>query len=174
MRTWIIASWSLLQAFHVIFGTFIVRINMFDSGFLLFGALLTAVNAVAGKSKQPPPTHDYNWRTQWLILTLASDALACDDLIINIANQTSIDFYKTCPNLGDFQFFISHDFKGPFELPGVQAVPQVSSGYYGPKFKGVERVDDGVTTVSMPDLKNVTRTSVFFGYVNNLTSISFP
>jgi hypothetical protein len=89
-------------------------------------------------------------------------------------NQTDIDFYKTCPTINGALFFIDHQFKGPFELSGVESLPEVSSGYLGPKFSGYDRVDDGVTTVSMPDLKNVTGGGLLFGYLDNLTSISFP
>jgi hypothetical protein len=99
---------------------------------------------------------------------------ACDDFKVSIANQTDIDFYKTCPAIDSDFFFIDHEFKGPFELPVVESLPSFSSGYLGPKLKGSTRVDDGVTTVSMPDLRNITTNSILFGYLDNLTSISFP
>ncbi|KAI1848484.1 hypothetical protein JX266_005790 [Neoarthrinium moseri] len=124
---------------------------MFVSRFLLSVTLLTAIDAVA-----------------------ALETRACDDSWIEIVDQTDIDFYKTCPNIDGTLFFIDHLFKGPFELPGVKSLPEVSSGYLGPKLKGSDRVDDGVTSVSMPDLTNITSGGILFGYVNNLTSVSFP
>lgn len=100
---------------------------------------------------------------------------ACDDnTAVSIFNQTDIDFYKTCPILDTFSFFVDHTFKGPFELPGVAYLPSFSSGYYGPKIKGYDWVDDGITSASMPDLRKITTNSVLFGYLDNLTSISFP
>lgn len=104
---------------------------------------------------------------------------ACDDTIIHIVNQTDIDFYKTCPTIDGLLFFIDHEFDGPFELPGVESLPEVSSGYLGPDLSDLpgstsDREDDGVTTVSMPDLKNVTSGGILFGYLNNLTEVSFP
>ncbi len=109
-----------------------------------------------------------------MFLTTAQDARSCDDTIVSIINQTDISFYKTCPTLSGIFLFIDHQFKGPFELPGVESAPELSSGYLGPKLKGSDRVDDGVTTVSMPNLKNITSRGMLFGYVDNLTSISFP
>lgn len=102
------------------------------------------------------------------------DERACDNTIVTIVNQTDIDFYKTCPVVDSSFFFIDHEFKGPFELPGVTSLPSLSSGYYGPKLEGSDWVDDGITSASMPDLKTITANSVLFGYINNLTSISFP
>lgn len=67
-----------------------------------------------------------------------------------------------------------HEFKGPFEMSDVQSIPKFSSGYFGPKFKDSTRVDDGVTSISMPDLKNTSAGGMLFGYIDNLTSISFP
>jgi len=113
-------------------------------------------------------------RTDWIIFTLAQDDQACDDTYIKIVNQADIDFYKTCPTIDGLLFFIDHEFKGSFELPGVESLPELISGYLGPKLKGSDRVDDGVTTVSMPDLKNITSGGILFGYIDNLTSISFP
>ncbi len=100
--------------------------------------------------------------------------MACDDLIVEIANQTDIDFYKTCPSIDGTLFFIDHDFKGPFDLPGVQSVPKISSGYLGPKISKDDRVDDGVTSVSMPDLRKTTAGGVLFGYLDHLTDVSLP
>lgn len=124
---------------------------MLRSRLLRFTALLAAINAVA-----------------------AEDARACDDLIVTINNQTDIDFYETCPVIDGTLFFINHTFQGPFELPGVESMPELSSGYLGPKLKGSDWVDDGVTSASMPDLTNVTSGGILFGYIQNLTSISFP
>lgn len=103
------------------------------------------------------------------------DARECHDTIITIYNSTDIDFYKTCPIIEGYLFFIDHTFTGPFDLPGVESLPKLSSGYYGPKLEGdSDWVDDGVTSVSMPDLVNLTSGGMLFGYINNLTSISFP
>lgn len=110
-------------------------------------------------------------------LTLADDdddGRTCDDSIVSIANQTDIDFYKTCTAIDSVSFFIDHEFKGPFELPGVESLPSLSSGYLGPELQGSTRVDDGVTTVSMPDLQKIDGGDILFGYLNDLTSISFP
>jgi hypothetical protein len=71
-------------------------------------------------------------------------------------------------------FFIDHSFSGPFELPGVKTMGKFSSGYYGPKLPGETIVEDGVTSISMPDLENTTYGGMLFGYINNLTDISFP
>ncbi|KAH8594096.1 hypothetical protein B0O99DRAFT_688124 [Bisporella sp. PMI_857] len=125
---------------------------MFKTGFLLFSGLLSAIAGVS-----------------------AQDALSCDELIVKIVNQTDVDFYSTCPKL-NFMFFIDHNFTGPFEMPGTKSLGRFSSGYLLPKLKGSDRVDDGVTSVSMPDLENTTDTTsgMLFGYLNKLTSISFP
>ncbi|KAH8886501.1 hypothetical protein GQ53DRAFT_345097 [Thozetella sp. PMI_491] len=125
---------------------------MFGSRFLLFGALLATID----------------------VAFAVEDARACDDLIVSIVNQTDLDFYKTCKAVDGGLFFIDHEFKGAFELPGVETISEVSSGYLLPKLKGSDRVDDGVTSVSMPDLKNITTGGLLFGYIDNLTSISFP
>lgn len=96
---------------------------------------------------------------------------------MTIVNQTDIDFYKNCSAIDSTLFFVDHEFKGPFELPGVESLPEFSSGYLGPKLKGSDQVDDGVTTVSMPDLRNITGGGLggmLFGYLLYLTSISFP
>ncbi|KAI3394503.1 hypothetical protein diail_2637 [Diaporthe ilicicola] len=127
------------------------KASLLSSRFLLFTALLAAFDVVA-----------------------ADDGWACDDSIVNIVNQTDINFYKTCPAIDSILFFIDHEFKGPFELPGVESLPSLSSGYLGPDITGSTRVDDGVTTVSMPDLQKITGGGILFGYLNNLTSISFP
>lgn len=105
---------------------------------------------------------------------LDDDVRTCDDHMISIVNQTDIDFYKTCPAIDGVLFFIDHEFKGSFELPSVESLPELSSGYLGPELTGSTRVDDGVTTVSMPDLQNITAGGLLFGYLNNLTSVSFP
>lgn len=120
------------------------------------------------------PVRFRDQETDWMSLTLDDDGGACDDTIVNIVNQTDIDFYKTCPTIDSALFFIDHEFKGPFELPGVESLPSLSSGYLGPELKGYTRVEDGVTTVSMPDLQNITGGGMLFGYLNDLTNISFP
>ncbi|KAK3312435.1 hypothetical protein B0H66DRAFT_633155 [Apodospora peruviana] len=106
----------------------------------------------------------------------SDDPLSCDDPWISIANQTEIDFYKNCPDLSDaaIGFFVGHEFKGPFELPGVKSIPKLSSGYLLPKLSVSDRVDDGVTSISMPDLTNITLGGIWIGYVDNVTSLSFP
>ncbi|KAG8158563.1 hypothetical protein KVR01_011685 [Diaporthe batatas] len=83
----------------------------------LFTALLAAFNVASAQ---------YEW----------DDEPACDNPRVSIVNQTDIDFYKTCPVIDSSFFFIDHEFKGPFELPGVVSLPSFSSGYYGPKLKG--------------------------------------
>ncbi len=115
----------------------------------------------------------YDLRTDWTILTIAQDARSCNDFEIKIENQTDIDFYKTCTSINGELFFIDHTFKGPFDLPGVESLPELSSGYLGPKIPGDNSIDDGVTTVSMPDLRNISG-GVLFGYIDNLTSVSLP
>jgi len=67
---------------------------------------------------------------------------------------------------------IDHKFKGSFDLPGVESVTALSSGYYGEK--RTDRIDDGVTSISMPDLKNITSGGLMIGYVDNITSVSLP
>ncbi|KAK2601515.1 hypothetical protein N8I77_010962 [Diaporthe amygdali] len=127
------------------------KASLLSSTFLFFTALLVAFDVAA-----------------------ADDARACDDVIVNIVNQTDIDFYMTCPAIDSVLFFVDHEFKGPFELPGVESLPKFSSGYLGPELQGMTRVEDGVTTISMPDLQNTTSGGMLFGYLNDLTSISFP
>ncbi|KAG4429768.1 hypothetical protein IFR05_014746 [Cadophora sp. M221] len=118
--------------------------------FLLFGSLLTAISMVSAEGT----------------------GMACDDYFVNIDNTTDLSFYSSCPIL-DFMVGPSHNFSGAFDLPGVQSIGKFSSGYFGPKFTGSTRVEDGVTTVSMPDLVNTTAGGVLFGYLNNLTSVDF-
>jgi hypothetical protein len=99
--------------------------------------------------------------------------MSCDDYFVKIDNTTQLSFYSTCPSL-DAMVGPSHAFSGAFELPGVESIGKFSSGYLGPKLRGSERVDDRVTTVSMPDLLNTTSGGVLFGYLDNLTSVDFP
>ncbi|KAM7197498.1 hypothetical protein V8F20_006643 [Naviculisporaceae sp. PSN 640] len=98
----------------------------------------------------------------------------CDDQWISIVDKEDIDFYKTCKVIDGLGFFIGHDFTGPFEMPGVESIPRFSSGYLLPKLRGSDRVDDGVTSVSMPDVKNITQQGFLIGYVDYVTSVSFP
>ncbi|KAH7355391.1 hypothetical protein BKA65DRAFT_549450 [Rhexocercosporidium sp. MPI-PUGE-AT-0058] len=107
------------------------------------------------------------------LVSAQSTSMACDDILVNIDNTTGLGFYSNCPVL-DFMVGPSHTFSGPFNLPGVISIGKFSSGYFGPKFSGSTRVEDGVTTVSMPDLLNTTAGGVLFGYVDNLTSVDFP
>ncbi|KAK0119408.1 hypothetical protein ONS95_010860 [Cadophora gregata] len=99
--------------------------------------------------------------------------LSCDDLLVTIDNSTQLSFYSSCPSL-EYMVGPSHAFSGPFNLPGVENIGKFSAGYLGPKFTGSQRVDDRVTTVSMPDLVNTTSGGVLFGYLDNLTSVDFP
>ncbi|KAM7203345.1 hypothetical protein V8F33_002336 [Rhypophila sp. PSN 637] len=100
---------------------------------------------------------------------------ACDNFWITIEpGRADIDFYKKCKVLDGGGFFVGHNFTGPFELPGVESLSRFSSGYLGPKLRGSERVDDGVTSVSMPDVKNITQGGFLIGYVDSVTKISFP
>ncbi|ETS86633.1 hypothetical protein PFICI_00461 [Pestalotiopsis fici W106-1] len=124
---------------------------MFGSSLMLLGAYLTAIHVLSGVS-----------------------ALECDDGIVSISNSSDIDFYKTCPIIDSTLFYIAHEFTGPFDLPGVESLPKISSGYLGPKLEGSDWVEDGVTTVYMPDLVNLTYAGMLFGYIENLTSVSFP
>jgi hypothetical protein len=103
----------------------------------------------------------------------AKERLSCNDIIQTIYNQTDINFYSTCPVLRDL-FFIDHTFAGPFELPGVQTLGKFSAGYYAPKLSGQTIVEDRVTSISMPDLETTADGGMLFGYINNLTDISFP
>lgn len=105
---------------------------------------------------------------------MTNDPPACDNSIVEIANQTELDGYKKCTEFTGQMFFIDHEFQGPFDFPGVESVPELSSGYLGPKLKGSDRVDDGVTRVSMPDLTKTTAGAVLFGYLNNLTEVDLP
>ncbi|OJD10754.1 hypothetical protein AJ78_08323 [Emergomyces pasteurianus Ep9510] len=125
-----------------------------DSQFLLIALALTAtVNPALARIEGEP--------------------LSCDDAFISIANQTEIDFYSACPKIHN-GFGISHNFTGPFEAPNVTSIPgRFNSGYFGPKLKGSDRVDDGVTSISMPDLENVGGW-VLMAYLEKLTSVSFP
>ncbi|KAJ3496810.1 hypothetical protein NLG97_g2384 [Lecanicillium saksenae] len=99
---------------------------------------------------------------------------SCDDLIVTIHNQTDIDFYETCTTLSDYIVSPDHSWEGPFVLPKVQSVPQLAVGYLLPKIKGDDRVDDLVTSVSMPDLKNITGKGLLFGYLDQFENFSMP
>ncbi|KAL2070197.1 hypothetical protein VTL71DRAFT_13223 [Oculimacula yallundae] len=105
--------------------------------------------------------------------TAEEPLMECDDYFVTIDNSTGISFYSTCPKL-EFMVGPSHKFSGPFNLSGVQSIGKFSSGYLLPKLPQSQRVDDAVTTVSMPDLLNTTSGGLFFGYLNNLTNIDFP
>ncbi|KAH7411451.1 hypothetical protein BKA64DRAFT_663466 [Cadophora sp. MPI-SDFR-AT-0126] len=108
-------------------------------------------------------------------LVFAQDeSMSCDDYFIKIDNSTQLSFYSSCSSLVDAMVGPSHAFSGAFDLPGVESIGKFSSGYLGPKLRGSERVDDRVTTVSMPDLVNTAAGGVLFGYLDNLTSVDFP
>lgn len=73
---------------------------MFGSRYLLFVALLTAIDVVAGKSNEstPNPSLFYSSRTDWMILALARGAQACNDALIEIVNQTWYQLLQDLPN----------------------------------------------------------------------------
>ncbi|PGH28808.1 hypothetical protein GX50_08452 [[Emmonsia] crescens] len=127
---------------------------MRNGQFLLFAGILTAaVNPAFG--------------TQ-----LDGEPLSCDDFIISLETKADIDFYSTCPQLVGF-VSISHEFTGPLEMPNVKSIGRFNAGYLGPKLKFSTRVEDEVTSISMPALEEATDW-VLMAYLNNLTSISFP
>ncbi len=78
-----------------------------------------------------------------------------------------------CPTIHSSRFEIEADFKGPFDLPGVQSVPGILSGYLGPKRGEEDRPDFRVSSVSMPDLRNMT-SGILLGYLDYLTNVSLP
>ncbi|QSS65351.1 GPI-anchored cell wall organization protein Ecm33 [Histoplasma capsulatum] len=123
---------------------------------LLTGILTVAVNAAIGSQLDEEPR-------------------ACDDFMINIATQEDIDFYSTCPTIEEaISFGINHTFKGPFQVPNVKYIAgNFGAGYLGPKLKFSDRVDDAVTSISMPDLEEV-GDWVLMAYLNELTNVSFP
>ncbi|PGH18940.1 hypothetical protein AJ80_04267 [Polytolypa hystricis UAMH7299] len=125
--------------------------------FLLVAGFLASVNPVFGSR-------------------LDGEPLECDDFMISIATKADIDFYSECPELPELDAFfgLHHNFTGPFEMPNVKSVTRFSAGYLGPKSKGSDRVDDGVTSISMPDLEEVNGGWMLVAYLNELTSISFP
>ncbi|PGG98760.1 hypothetical protein GX51_06619 [Blastomyces parvus] len=129
------------------------------NAFLLAGILTAAVGvspALAQLAEEPQPP-------------------ACDDTLISIATQEQVEFYSTCPRIdGAVSFSVNHKFKGPFEVPNVKYISgKFNSGYFGPKIKGSDRIDDGVTSISMPDLEELGGW-LLFGYLNELKSASFP
>lgn len=89
-------------------------------------------------------------------------------------NQTSIDFYKKCTNITTSLFYVDMTFKGPFVLPGVESVSKFVAGLYLPKLGDSNDDPDYTTSISMPDLKNVSAAGISIAYTDNLTSISFP
>ncbi|OAX82210.1 hypothetical protein ACJ72_03443 [Emergomyces africanus] len=128
---------------------------MRDVKFLLIASALTAVINPAFGSR------------------LDGEPLSCDDALISIANQTEIDFYSACPEIRH-TFGVSHDFIGRFEVRNVTSIlGRFNSGYLGRKLKLSDRVDDKVTSISMPDLEEVGGW-VLIGYLNELTNVSFP
>lgn len=105
--------------------------------------------------------------TAWL----DGEPLSCDDYFISVVTKADVEFYSKCPKL-EARFGISHNYTGPFELPNIESLGKFTSGYLGPKLSFSDRVDDAVTSVSMPDLEKCG--SMLFGWLNNLTSISLP
>ncbi|KAM7187511.1 hypothetical protein V8F20_010960 [Naviculisporaceae sp. PSN 640] len=71
-------------------------------------------------------------------------------------------------------FFISKNFTGAFEMPGVESIPRFSVGYLGRKLPGSDREDDKVTSVSMPDVKNISMYGFLIGYADSVVNVSFP
>ncbi|EEH09860.1 predicted protein [Histoplasma capsulatum G186AR] len=123
---------------------------------LLAGILTVTVNTVIGSQLDEKPR-------------------ACDDFSISIATQEDIDFYSTCTRIEDgIPFSINHTFTGPFQVPNVKYISgKFNAGYLGPKFNFSDRVDDAVTSISMPDLEEV-GDWVLIAYLNELTNVSFP
>lgn len=95
----------------------------------------------------------------------------CVDNFRTIANQTQLKFYSSCPNLDAF-LFVGHCYPGSFELPGVKSIARITAGWNGPVISG-DRQDDPVTSISFPDLENIT-ISIQASYLNHLTNLSFP
>lgn len=95
--------------------------------------------------------------------------------MVEIDSQADLDVYQTCPVITSTLFFIDHAFDGVFTLPNVQSIPKLSAGYLGPSLGGAtSRTDDGVSSVSMPDLKNTSSGGMLFGYLGHLTDVSLP
>jgi len=149
---------------------------MLNTRFSFLVGLLRAINSVSGTLyhyKPPVCLKNHSGADYIFFLTAQQGTLSCDDFSIDIGTQAEIDFYKTCSEF-PLLFFINHTFSGPFELPGVKSVGEFEVGYLGPELKGYPRVEDGVTTISMPDLENTTSNGMLFAYLNDLTSLSFP
>lgn len=72
-------------------------------------------------------------------------------------------------------FYIMPEFKGPFDAPGIESVPKLVAGFYGPKIGDEEREENFVTSISMPDLRNTSdNNGVSLGYLEHLTNLSLP
>lgn len=94
---------------------------------------------------------------------------------MDIKNQTGIDFYKKCTSITSHLLYVDLKFKGPFVLPGVESARKVVAGLYLPKIGPDKKEDEDFTTsITMPDLKNITTGGLSIAYLDNLTSISFP
>ncbi|PGH16657.1 hypothetical protein AJ79_01529 [Helicocarpus griseus UAMH5409] len=91
----------------------------------------------------------------------------------DVVTKDDMEFYSTCTKI-DGMFGPDHNLTGPFEVPNVKTITsRFNAGYLMPKLKGSDRVDDGVTSISMPDLEEVGGW-VLMAYLDNLTSVSFP
>ncbi|KLJ05984.1 hypothetical protein EMPG_10597 [Blastomyces silverae] len=106
---------------------------------------------------------------------LGEDPPACNDSLITIATKEQVDFYSTCPRIdGAVSFSICNNFTGPFEVPNITYISgKFNAGYFGPKYSFSNRIDDGVTSISMPDLEELGGW-LLLGYLKELTSVSFP
>ncbi|OJD22012.1 hypothetical protein ACJ73_06645 [Blastomyces percursus] len=124
----------------------------------LFAGILTAAASVS-------PT----------LAQLDEEPPSCDDSLISIATKEQVDFYSTCPRIERaVSFSVSHNFKGPFEVPNVTYISgRFNSGYFGPKYSFSNRIDDGVTSISMPDLEELGGW-LLLGYLPELKSAEFP
>ena len=98
---------------------------------------------------------------------------SCDEVMVDVQNQTEADFFSTCTSL-PFSVGFTHTYNGSFSLSGVQSIGKFIAGYLGPTIKGRPRVEDAVTSIEMKDLRNTTEAGLLFGYLTNLTSVQFP
>lgn len=106
-------------------------------------------------------------------------AHSCKDLAPQMTNQSDIEFYSSCPDSTfDYMLTINNSWSGPFEMSGVKTVGWFAIGYLGPKLNVPghvdDRVDDQVTSISMPDLSSTTGKGVLLGYCPELAEVSLP
>ncbi|KAJ3496803.1 hypothetical protein NLG97_g2383 [Lecanicillium saksenae] len=107
-------------------------------------------------------------------LDWGDDANTCDESTINIVSQPELAGYESCRVLSGYNLYIDACFKGPFDLPNVQAIPLLYAGAFGPPLRGQTAEDDGVTSVSMLDLQKTTNRGISFGYLPHLENVSLP